>query len=387
MKNKIDYSLIWKYFNATLNNKEQEELNQWLQEDKSHQAYFEKLKSRQQQKEVDYVIKDSQNAWEDIRLTSKQNKNYKWQFGVAASFIFIVLAYFGYIYFKPNSQDLIPGNEIRFEPGEKRATLVLDNGERLDLDSKKDTLIKEAATVIRNKESQLNYQPVVQAKREDKKVIQEKFNTLIVPRGGEYNLLLSDGTEIKINSESILKYPVKFTKGHRHVQLIGEAFFNVKTDSLSPFIVASGKHIVKVYGTSFNIKSYQNEDKIITTLVEGKVSVSDNLKNVNECLLEPGYQSIYKKSSPGFELQKVDINQFVSWKDGRFYFRNMRLDEMTNILGRWYNVEFEFKNKEAKNLRFNGNLKRYENIQTILNQLRKTNEITFTAYEEIIYVN
>jgi ferric-dicitrate binding protein FerR (iron transport regulator) len=96
---------------------------------------------------------------------------------------------------------------------------------------------------------------------------------------------------------------------------------------------------------------------------------------------------MYKKESAEFEQKKVDIKQFTSWKDGRFYFRNMPVEEITQILGRWYNVEFKFKNKDAKKLTFTGNLKRYENIQSILNQLGKTNEITFYAYDQIIYVD
>lgn len=387
MKDQIDYSLIWKYFNSSLSKEENEELKEWIQADKSHQEYFQKLEKQIKSGDTGIEQLDSYKALKNIKLAPKHKKSYKWPLSIAASILIIVAAYMGYELFKPRAQELIITENIQFEPGVKKATLVLDSGEKLELESKKDTLIKEAETLIENSDDQLNYTSVSKKKKVLKPKKEQKFNTLIVPRGGEYNLVLSDGTEIKLNSESILKYPIHFNKKERFVHLSGEAFFEVKTDSLRPFIIKSGDHIVKVYGTSFNIKSYDNEKVIATTLVEGKVTISDNRKNAKEHLLQPGFQSIYDKNTSEFKQIKVDIKQYTSWKDGRFYFRNMRLDEMTEILGRWYDVEFEFKNENLKALRFNGNLKRYDNIQNILNQLRKTNEITFTAYEKIIYVN
>lgn len=388
MKDSFDYSIIWKYFNASLTASEDEKLNEWLDASPTHNIYFENLKAQQENNaNTDNFSINSSSVWRNIKLAPKRKKQHFWKIGIAASVLLIVAAYFGYEALKTEPEQIIYSVEnIQFEPGVKKATLILDSGEKLELESEKDTLIHEAEVIIKNSKSQLNYQTSrkVTAKELEQEI---KYNTLIVPRGGEYNLILSDGTEVKLNSETILKYPIIFEEDQRNIQLVGEAYFNVKTDSLRPFVVTSGEHVVKVYGTSFNLKSYKNDNYTATTLVEGLVTVSSNASTAVEQVLTPGYQSIYHKESNKFEQQKVNMKEYTSWKDGRFYFRNMRLDEMTQVLGRWYDVEFQFKNENAKGLKFNGNLKKYENIQTILNQLVKTNEITFSAYEKIIYVD
>ncbi|WP_303917702.1 FecR family protein [Draconibacterium sediminis] len=387
MKKDIDYSIIWKYFNTSLSTSEEKELSDWLDADIKHLQHFEKLKEKQKQiPHTDSNISNSDIAWQNIRLTPKHPKRHFWKIGVAASILLIVGVYSGYKLHIEKANKIISAENIQIEPGVKKATLVLNSGQKLELESKKDTLIKEAEVTIENSNSELNYKKNENEKT-PKRAKEIQYNTLIVPRGGEYDLVLSDGTEVKINSESILRYPVVFEKGKRNVELIGEAFFHVKTDSLRPFVVTSAEHQVKVYGTSFNVKSYKNDDYIATTLVSGKVTVSSDKKDAAEQLLKPGYQSIYKRESAEFEQKQVDIKEFTAWKDGRFYFRNMPLEEITQILARWYDVDFKFKNKTVKNLTFNGNLKRYDNIQLILNQLGKTNEITFYAYDQIIYVD
>lgn len=387
MKDNMDYSIIWKYFNASLTKNEEEILNEWLAASPKHRTYFEELKIRESKNpgSDDFEISTT-DAWKNIRLAPKRKKQHFWKIGVAASILLIVAAYFGYEVLKQKPAQIISVENIQFDPGVNKATLILNSGEKLNLVSEKDTLFQEAEVTIKNSQSKLNYHSS-QTVSPQKTRQPTQYNTLMVPRGGEYTLTLADGTEVKLNSESILKYPVNFSKENREVQLIGEAFFDVKTDSLRPFIVTSGKHQVKVYGTSFNIKSYKNDDYVATTLVEGKVAVSTTLENAVEQELKPGFQSVYKKELEAFKQQKVNIKEYTAWKDGRFYFRDMRLDEMTEILGRWYDVEFKFNNANAKAYTFNGNLKKYENIQTILNQLVKTNEITFSAYDKIIYVD
>lgn len=385
MKENIDYSLIWKYFNSSLTHLEEEKLNIWLNSDIKHQQYFNRLKEQKSGNPNSGNIEiDSFEAWKNIKFPPKRLKYHFWKIGVAAGIFIIMVIFIANYIFKFDKEELVGIENIQFEPGGEKTTLVLDNGEKLELESKKDTLINQTEAIIKNKHCKLNYKAREESKEKTETEI--KYNTLIVPRGGEYTLVLCDGTEVKVNSESMLKFPVVFDKNYRSVQLIGEAFFDVKTDSLRPFIVTSNNHVVKVYGTSFNIKSYENENYVATTLVEGQVSVYAGFDKTTEQTLTPGFQSIYKKDSNQFEQKEVDVRQFTSWKEGRFFFRNMSLEEMTNVLGRWYNLDFEFKNKEAKELRFNGNLKRYDNIQTLLNQIIKTNEVKFSAYGKTIYV-
>ncbi|MCK3685434.1 FecR family protein [Maribellus sp. YY47] len=385
MKDFIDYKIIWKYFNSWLSEEEKEELHRWLDESSEHRDYFSRLQATYNAPKEHPVV-NAPKAWKKIAIDNPFRMKYRLLFR-AAAFIFVLCSLGIVIYWQKTQpqKELIALEEIKFEPGIKKATLVLDNGSKLDLEAEKDTLIQQAEVTIKNNDSRLNYQANHQRKKEDKEntIV---YNTLMVPRGGEYDLEFSDGTKVTINSGSVLRYPVNFGKGPREVQLIGEAFFEVKTDSTRPFIVHSANLAVKVYGTSFNINSYDEEQQITTTLVEGKVKVCLCDNNVEQ-ELTPGEQSIYSKNSLSIEKKTVDVMEFTSWKDGRFYFRNMRMDEITKILSRWYDVDFKFENNDIRSIRFNGNLKRYDNIQNVLNKLSKTNEITFTAYEKTIFLN
>ncbi|MCL3781354.1 FecR family protein [Prolixibacteraceae bacterium JC049] len=381
MKGRIDYELIWKSFNDNLSESEQEELNEWLQSDEKHLAFFnnmKKVKSGTSWKS--YSASQKKATWGKLNLTKKNNKTLYRRLTAIAS---VAVVLFGIVIWQmlPKPVEPVLAQNISFDPGVKKATLVLNSGKKLELTAKKDTVIKRKNVLIKNNNSQLNYHAT------PKKVKKTKFNKLMVPRGAEYYLTLSDGTNVWVNSETIIRYPVVFEKKRRRVEVIGEAYFEVKTDSLRPFIVMSGEHSVVVYGTSFNVKSYPNEDQIETTLVEGKVKVKANFLEQRETFLTPGHQSVFSKKTGSLKKQKVNTKPYTSWKDGRFYFRNMTLEEIMGTLERWYDVKFVFKNEKDKLLRFNGNLKRYDNIQTILNQLMKTNEITFTAYENIIHVN
>uniref|UniRef100_UPI003216DAE8 FecR family protein n=1 Tax=uncultured Draconibacterium sp. TaxID=1573823 RepID=UPI003216DAE8 len=382
MKEGIDYWLIWKSYNHELTPTEEAELNDWLESDSRHLEYFDKFKSRKVESINDlYSQIDSNQDFKRVISLSKQRHFSFFRVGmVAASILFVfTLGYFGWEW-SQNEQPSVCMEEISFDPGVKKATLVLNDGHEIQLDESKDTLIKESNILIRNTNSSLNY--TLSKEKENL----GKFNKLIVPMGGEYYLELSDGTKVWINSESVLKYPVGFSRKERKVELIGEAYFEVKSDSLAPFIVVSGDQRIKVLGTSFNVKAYNDELYIETSLVEGKVQLCTSSDKSITHELTPGYQGIFEKGTEDFKIRKVNLQPYISWKDGRFYFRKMSLLEISIILSRWYDVDFEFNDQSLESLRFNGNLPRYDNIQPILNQLSKTNEITFYAYGKTIYV-
>ncbi|MDD4191735.1 MAG: DUF4974 domain-containing protein [Mangrovibacterium sp.] len=383
---RVDYWLIWKSLHDSLTPEERKELDLWLHADRRHRDYYEKRKDRfQQGKGGSYHEVDSKKAWNRFIFLSGQRRTRFRKFNAIAASILLVmtLGYLSWNWVFGYRQQRVPAEDIFFDPGVKKATLVFGDGQKLELDAKKDTLIRKCNVVIKNSGSSLNYELMPARRLHSPK----EFNRLIVPRGGEYYLDLSDGTKVWVNSETILRYPVVFDQDERCVELIGEAYFEVKADSLRPFIVVSGEHTVKVFGTAFNLKSYPDEPVITTSLVQGRVRVmaKGERPTVNE--LKPGDQSIYTKGTSCFKLQEVDTRQYTSWKDGRFYFRELPLEEIMKVLGRWYNVDFVFEDPLVKTLQFNGNLKRYDNIQPILSQLSKTNEITFYAYGKTIYVN
>lgn len=389
MKDFIDYSIIWNYIHSELSKEEKDELNHWLEADPRHRLYFKKVVANNRYNTSTDFAKSTrlQEIKNTYQPKSKAFKRQAFFIGkVAALIVIILITGYGIFILDKNNKKELQLTEINFDPGMQKAVLVLNNGEKLELEAGKDTLLKQQEAEIRNTASKLQYKTV-----SGKKLMathQEiEYNTLLVPRGGEYTLILSDETRVHLNSESMLKFPVNFTGDVREVYLKGEAYFEVKTDPTRLFIVNTGTIVTKVFGTSFNISSYPEKDLITTTLAEGNVTVLKAGENNTGVKLLAGEQSNFSKSAGTIQKQTVDISEYTAWKDGRFVFRDKTLREITEILGRWYDVHFVFENPGISNIRFTGNLKRYENIQQILTKISKTNEIKFTAYENTIYLN
>lgn len=205
------------------------------------------------------------------------------------------------------------------------------------------------------------------------------YNYLTIPRGGEFFVKLADGTQVWLNSESKLKFPVSFIEGEtRKVELVyGEAYFEVTPSEAhrgAKFQVITGIQEIEVIGTQFNVQAYKDDKIIKTSLVEGKVNVKNNSIEKN---LKPGQASYLSVDSGKITVSDVDIENTIAWKKGYFMFNNESLESMTNILSRWYNVVFIFENEKKKHIRFTGVLKRSDNIQKLLNKLEKTNEAFF----------
>lgn len=207
------------------------------------------------------------------------------------------------------------------------------------------------------------------------------YNYLTIPRGGEFFVTLADGTQVWLNSDSKLKYPVAFTEGEtRKVELVyGEAYFKVSPSSAhkgAKFRVLSGIQEVEVIGTQFNIKAYRDEDFISTTLVEGKVAVGVN--NRKE-LLKPNEQLYLDKLMRTTKIVRADVYSETAWKKGLFAFENKNLKEIMKVLSRWYDVDVVFEDKRLEKIEFNGVLNKNQNIDEILTLIKKTKFIN--AYE------
>lgn len=170
-------------------------------------------------------------------------------------------------------------------------------------------------------------------------------NTLVVPRGGFYSIVLADGSKIRLNAESCLTYPVAFTGQERVVQLTGEAYFEVVANAECPFRVICGTREVVVTGTKFNISTYTGE--LCATLAEGIVSVANGRQQ--QCL-QPGQQAVV--SDEEIHVQQVETSSYTAWVEGKFVFDNTRLEDIVKTLTRWYDVEFEFKDDRLKELTF-----------------------------------
>ena len=197
------------------------------------------------------------------------------------------------------------------------------------------------------------------------------YNTLQVPRGGEYNLKLADGTNVWMFAESEIRFPTRFEGNKREVYLSGEAYFEVHHDPVHPFYVKTKSLDVKVLGTSFNVKAYNNMDVVETSLVEGVVSVKDNV-------LRPNMQAVFHKNTGDFSYRKINGESYRLRKERVFVFDEERLDDILQEMARWYDFEIFYQNPEMADKRFGFKLEKYEHVDTLLDILELTGEVRFT---------
>lgn len=213
-------------------------------------------------------------------------------------------------------------------------------------------------------------------------------NILDIPRGGQFHMVLSDGTKVWVNANTRLKYPVAFVPGEsRKVELVyGEAYFEVSPSTEhegSHFIVRTGEHEVEVLGTQFNIKAYGGDREISTTLVEGKVKVGNG---TTEKDLSPGYQSRFDREGEGLSVVEVDVYDEISWRNGFFSFKDKPLEDIMKVLSRWYDFDVRFEDDAVGKLTFNGVFRRAADIEDILNIIRQTNEVNYEIDQKTITI-
>jgi hypothetical protein len=254
------------------------------------------------------------------------------------------------------------------EAGTNKAILTLDDGS---------VILLEKGDVHQTKNASSDGEQIVYNSVEEKNSKEIKYNYLTIPRGGQFFVELSDGTKVWLNSESQLKYPVSFKKGEiRQVELVyGEAYFDVSSSTNhngAKFKVLNKSQEIEVLGTEFNIKSYKDETNIYTTLVEGKVEVSTaNGKQ----LLTPNQQSNLDMVSNNISVSVVNPKEAISWIHGDFIFQNKPLKDIVKVLSRWYDIDIEIENKSLENIKFNGELSKYQNLEDILLLIKNTNYI------------
>ncbi|MDQ2179654.1 FecR family protein [Marinifilum sp. D714] len=371
--------LIVKRLENRLTQEECQYLEEWKQDNEENAILFQKLSmnpEKQYLKRESKLEKSNKRAnWDKIQAKIKKDKVRKLNMNLLKIAAVLILAIGSTLFFSNILENKV-SNII--SPGTQQAILITSDGERYQLDE--EIIIKEGDVFISNKTQELIYQ-----KKSNITKSQLTYNTIIIPRGGEYKLTLMDGTRIWLNSNSKLRFPSEFGSGIRRVELKGEAFFEVAKDSVHPFVVNANKAQVKVLGTSFNVNAYSDLNEIVTTLVEGRVEVSDTLFG-NKVKLLPNEQFRFNKSTGEILKQVVNTDIYTAWKDGRFVFENESLEDIMTRLSRWYNVEVSFLNESVKKLRFSGDLTRYDNIDQILELIEVTQKVKFTIKDRTLLV-
>ncbi len=354
-----------------------EKIDALTEEDKKRIIY--NVTNRQKREERLQLKKklNKQKAWKAITANEKPvytiQKTYKYV-AIAAS-ITILLG----VTLLLNKNDELQINtaiiaENNIEIGTDKAILTLEDGSEVHL---KNGQVYQLHNVTSNGK-EIIYPSYKQADHTGEKTKEVAYNIITVPRGGQFQVILSDGTKVWLNSESQLKYPVTFNGIEtRRVELVyGEGYFDVsssKHHNNTTFNVSNRFQEIEVLGTEFNIKAYKDESNICTTLVEGKVAVSYQGKKQ---ALKPDEQLSLNTQNNNINITTVDnTNKEVSWKEGEFSFRNKSLKEIMKVLSRWYDMEVIFENEDAKDETFMGSFKKSFSIEDALSLIKSTNSI------------
>lgn len=267
----------------------------------------------------------------------------------------------------------------RIVPGVK-AELILSTGERVVLNQQRVSIEGVNETGIQNDSvTGLNY---TTAKVQGEELV---YNTMRIPVGGFYQLALSDGSKVWLNSMTELRFPVAFTGEERKVYLTGEAYFEVAPDSKHPFIVVTEEGMeVKVYGTEFNMSTYQH-GVVQTVLVSGKVVIRVNATG-KEVMLAPKQMAEYSEKTGMVRVEEADPYRYIAWKDGEFVFERETIEEIMERLGRWYDVKVFYENESLKQKRFTGVISRYENIEQVFRLIEGPATLRFEVKGNVVTV-
>lgn len=359
--------LIDKYLAGKASAAEEQLLYDFFESFQSDQNWNEKELGIKQQLE-DKMLQRLQLA---IAQSNKTNTaKIKWLYAsrnIAAAVVLLMLACGGLYYWlaKPVKQPAIANNKQQvihdILPGTNKATLTLANGTVVDLNSTKIGVVDKGSAIVKKvKEGQLLYETnhAIQP-------AQTAYNTIITPRGGQYQVVLPDGSKVYLDAASSLKFPTAFTGNDRTVELTGQAYFEVAKNAAKPFKVKVSNLEVRVLGTHFNIMAYSNEAAIKTTLLEGSVRLTSGAITG---ILKPGQQGSLNHNGQ-INIAEVNTDEAVAWKNGYFDFNRANIHTIMNQVSRWYDVDVTYEGKEPDD-EFVGKIERNVKLSQLLHILQ-----------------
>ena len=368
--------LFRKSFSTSLSDKEKEALDDVLQDDCLKEAYdqlsdetFVLDKFREFEK---YKYKPAFDKLKAYRHRTQISRWIAWGSSIAVVLILMFVWVHPWEY-RGDMQELVKKTQHIIPPGSNAAILKLADGRMIEIGKQPLELKDAQGCVVKYENGRLAYSSGEEGR------VTEVYNELVVPIGGECHILLDDGTEVWLNADSKLKYPIAFSGESREVILSGEAYFDVKKDT-RPFVVSLESGDITVLGTSFGVSAYPGYPNY-TTLVRGSVRFTSLRQE--QVVLTPGEQAVVDISG-NLEKRNVDVEEFVGWKDGVFIFKDKTLAEIMQILERWYGVNVIFQDESLKELEYTGSLERYDSINTFLQLLEKLKEIRYEIKKNTI---
>ncbi|MGN6495452.1 MAG: FecR family protein [Agriterribacter sp.] len=384
------FVLIEKYLSGNITAEEQLQLDEWYESrpekvepgvpDRSEQAA---MRARLEARILD-SIKNHKKAAE-VKPFFRRNFLY-----MAAAILVVLFSVGGYLYFftakqphSPLANKTVPPANNDIEPGGNKALLTLSDGTTIVLDTAVNGTVSQQGNikVLKLDNGLLRYN---QQHNNAGVTAAPVFNTISTPRGGQYQVTLSDGTRVWLNAASSIRFPVAFAGSERKVEITGEAYFEVAHDQQRPFRVESRGSVVEVLGTHFNINAYTDETAVKTTLLQGKVKVTSTATAETKTLL-PGQQAALDKQGNISTQQHADTEETTAWMHGHFQFKSADLKTVLRQVARWYDVEIVY-NGEV-DIHFTGQLPRGEKASAIFEKLEMTGAVHFKIENRKIIVS
>ena len=374
--------LIAEEFAGVITKENQARLEQWRVESPAHAKEYDEIRTyimtgNEHREKGKQTVKNEWRKFERVYF----RKYVIWKrIGRCAAIMVIPLLVCGYFVSSEwKSSEVTIIDNVEIVPGTGRAQLIMADGRFLKLEQKENMKLDLPGVKIVATEKKIVYRAIEEETSTPK---EEEYNTLVVPRGGEYMVELSDGTKVWLNSDSELRFPITFVGDRRSVEIEGEAYFEVAKDEGKPFHVLAKGVDIKVLGTIFNVMTYRG--RAITTLVEGKVCLTYKDESV---LMVPDRQAEVIAETGKILMREVDARNFTLWKDGVFYFENAALETIAERLSQWYDVNIVFNDEALKKLRYSVEMKRYNNIQDLLTKIEKTQKVKFLIQGKSIYIH
>ena len=371
-------SKIWQwigdYCSGTLDGEEERQLHEWMDKSEENRQFF--IEGVKMVREYQMVANSDKRASDSLKRVQEKirirGRRKLWiQITAAASVVLLFSLSYMFFYISESREDF--SELMKVHAGGTKATLIVADGIQVDLtqDNLQEVIGQYGVTVMNDNENELRYDCVeINDETEEKPM----FHTISAPVGGEYHFTLADGTMVWLNSSSQLTFPTRFTGSTREVIVEGEVYFEVQHDENRPFIVWVGDMNVQVLGTKFCISAYPENEGIMTTLVQGAVQVTSGDKQV---VLQPGYQAVVDQHSGVIKQRAVELSLYTSWVQGVFEYENMELNDIMIQLARWYDVQFTFSAPEYKERCFTGVVRKYEDLDDVLDMIEKTTNVKF----------
>lgn len=373
--------LISGFINRTLTTREHDELDLWVEESDDNVELFAQLTDERNINEAMAFMKslDKEKAYKKVKSRiAPKNRNRRWLIPVSVAAIFLIALGIVWLIRSKAVESIPPSHDVAgttdIAPGSAKAVLQLASGKSITLGKESNgTIANEGSVAIKASEQTLTYNG-------QESLSTPAYNTLSIPKGGKYKLILSDGTQVWINAASSIKYPAVFSGSERKVEVEGEAFFDVARDEKKPFIVQAGKANILVLGTSFNVSTYSDEPVQTAVLVSGKIKVEATNKQQE---LAPGQQATFGATGD-ITVTNANIQAATAWKDDKFVFKEEPIENIMRQLARWYNVKVLYRGNI--NYHFSAKISRDQPISTILRLLEDTKRVHFNIQSDTIEV-